>query len=884
MMHANKPGTNNEILDVISRPRGDIPSNPDAVIRARKQLTDSLPKIVMNDADAAEGGCGVVGLACEIPIAGRHLFKSLEQMRNRGNGKGGGVAMVGLNPEQFETTQNVLEDCYLIAIAWVNEGHRESVEKKYINSKFDVVHTFDMPVLDDWKSLPALEVCPPDVTCYWVKPTQEGVAAMFEETEMNSNDFNDEEAIHSEYVYRNTHKLNVEFYAQDGRADAFVLSHGRDMLILKIVGYAEDVIKYYCLDDFTAHVWIGHHRYPTRGRVTHPGGAHPFGQGIDVALVHNGDFSNYVSVKDYLAQRGMEPLFFTDTEVAALGFDLHHRVYGYPIEYLIESLAPTSELDFVMLPEEKQKIYEAIQKTHIHGSPDGPWFFIIAQGAGKGHHRLIGITDTSMLRPQVFSYQRGEVAIAFCGSEKQVIDAVMESISAEDKRFWRRCDRYWNARGGSYTDGGAFLFDITKKNDGGFELIMTDKFGGVVDTHPNGDIDVGASAMTSDVEWPDSNDPRTRFNVCVEALQEMDWGAAKTMISELNSFSQQEGRLEVIQCLQLLLDRCYSTGNLRRSLWLDHVEDALIEILMRSASKPCSNFIGQKELGHRPEPENTNQAIVVDARPYPIEGGESLARELIALHNLGWKNFHVVLCQGHRFIGNGFGMDTDDVRIDIYGSVGDYLGSGNDGMTIHMHGNGQDQIGQIHKRGTTVVHGDVGQCYGYGAKGGKLFIRGNAAGRPMINSVGSPKLVINGTALDYLAESFMAGDPLEGGGFVIVNGIEFDESGQIIAMETPYPGCNLFSLSSGGAIYVRDPYSRLSSSQLNGGDFTNLTAEDWNILEPLLMENEEHFGITLASLLTVEGELLAPENIYRKIIPLKNKALSVEDSWAAKHD
>ncbi|GIS43338.1 MAG: hypothetical protein Ct9H90mP16_04080 [Candidatus Poseidoniales archaeon] len=61
-----------------------------------------------------------------------------------------------------------------------------------------------------------------------------------------------------------------------------------------------------------------------------PGGAHPFGQGIDVALVHNGDFSNYVSVKDYLAQRGMEPLFFTDTEVAALGFDLHHRVYGYP--------------------------------------------------------------------------------------------------------------------------------------------------------------------------------------------------------------------------------------------------------------------------------------------------------------------------------------------------------------------------------------------------------------------------------------------------------------------------------------------------------------------------------------------------------------------------
>ena len=95
MMHANLPGTPSEHRDVIGRPRGDVPANPEAIVQARRMLTDSLPKIEMNDADAAEGGCGVVGLACEIPIAGRHLFKSLEQMRNRGNGKGGGVAMVG---------------------------------------------------------------------------------------------------------------------------------------------------------------------------------------------------------------------------------------------------------------------------------------------------------------------------------------------------------------------------------------------------------------------------------------------------------------------------------------------------------------------------------------------------------------------------------------------------------------------------------------------------------------------------------------------------------------------------------------------------------------------------------------------------------------------
>jgi glutamate synthase domain-containing protein 3 len=228
-------------------------------------------------------------------------------------------------------------------------------------------------------------------------------------------------------------------------------------------------------------------------------------------------------------------------------------------------------------------------------------------------------------------------------------------------------------------------------------------------------------------------------------------------------------------------------------------------------------------------------------------------------------------------------METSDVRIDVFGSVGDYLGSGSDGMTIHMHGNAQDQVAQIHKAGTLVVHGDVGQCYGYGAKGGRLFVQGNAAGRPMINSVGSPKLVINGTALDYLAESFMAGDPLEGGGFVVVNGIRFESNGEISELDTPYPGGNLFSLSSGGAIYVRDPTNVLSTSQLNGGEFVELTDADWDVIQPLLVENEEHFGIPLARLLTVAGEMQPPSEVYRKIIPLKNKALSVEDSWAGKH-
>jgi len=44
----------------------------------------------------AEGGCGVVGLATNTLLEGKYLLQSLVQMRNRGNGKGGGIAAVGL--------------------------------------------------------------------------------------------------------------------------------------------------------------------------------------------------------------------------------------------------------------------------------------------------------------------------------------------------------------------------------------------------------------------------------------------------------------------------------------------------------------------------------------------------------------------------------------------------------------------------------------------------------------------------------------------------------------------------------------------------------------------------------------------------------------------
>ncbi|MGH8103337.1 MAG: glutamate synthase, partial [bacterium] len=447
----------------------------------------------------AEGGCGVIGLACTIPLPGRYIIQSSCQMHNRGNGKGGGIAAMGLDPEQMRVSLDVLENDYLIQIALLDPAARTEVESHYIAPNFYVHQAYEVPHIPDFHSLPDLEVKPPDILRYFVRVKMAALEQFMEglKAEAASGGLSqafvarclaDPDRAEDEFVYRNSYRLNKAMYASLGEKRAFVLNHGKNLLVFKVVGYAEQAAFYYQLEDLKANIWISHQRYPTKGKVWHPGGAHPF-IGLHEALVHNGDFANYQSVSDYLRQHGLLPLFLTDTEVSVLLFDLLGRRFNYPLEFVIEALAPTTERDFVMLPEEKQKVYRAIQTAHIHGSPDGPWFFIIARNdPGEPGMQLVGITDTSMLRPQVFAlHENGEVKIGLIASEKQAIDAVLAQIAADDTRFCPVADKYWNARGGSHTDGGAFMFTLVKSESGAsrLDLICADKFGTRVATAPD---------------------------------------------------------------------------------------------------------------------------------------------------------------------------------------------------------------------------------------------------------------------------------------------------------------------------------------------------------------------------------------------------------------
>lgn len=78
------------------------------ILTSRKQLLKNLP-LPPSAKGADEGGCGVTGFACTIPVGGRHIFEPSIQMHNRGNGKGGGIAAVGLSAEQLGVSQEILE-------------------------------------------------------------------------------------------------------------------------------------------------------------------------------------------------------------------------------------------------------------------------------------------------------------------------------------------------------------------------------------------------------------------------------------------------------------------------------------------------------------------------------------------------------------------------------------------------------------------------------------------------------------------------------------------------------------------------------------------------------------------------------------------------------
>jgi glutamate synthase domain-containing protein 1 len=101
--------------------------------------------------------------------------------------------------------------------------------------------------------------------------------------------------------------------------DAEVLSIGRSLEIIKDLGDAEEVCAQYELDDFNGTHAIGHVRMATESDVdisgAHPYWAYPFN---DIAVVHNGQLTNYFQWKRRLERSGHRFQSECDSEIIAV--------------------------------------------------------------------------------------------------------------------------------------------------------------------------------------------------------------------------------------------------------------------------------------------------------------------------------------------------------------------------------------------------------------------------------------------------------------------------------------------------------------------------------------------------------------------------------------
>src|SRR5262249_31955351 len=159
----------------------------------------------------------------------------------------------------FGVPARTLAEDYLLAVAYLDRSVRAQAERTHIEPTFEVDTTAEIPLLADARTRLDLDVEPPEAVCYFVR-VREDVRTAFQ----REHRVDDPASAEDEVVYQNTYRLNRELYASAGEKRAFVLSHGKDLLILKMVGYGEDVIRAYGLEDLRASIWIGHHRYPTK--------------------------------------------------------------------------------------------------------------------------------------------------------------------------------------------------------------------------------------------------------------------------------------------------------------------------------------------------------------------------------------------------------------------------------------------------------------------------------------------------------------------------------------------------------------------------------------------------------------------------------------------
>jgi glutamate synthase domain-containing protein 1 len=309
--------------------------------------------------DKVIANCGLFGMMSleGNTCSGKDIIRAIANMRVRGNGLGGGFAAYGIYPERA--------DLYAFHIMFQDRHAKEQTESLLedsfkIAAEEEVPHRYSPGVSD-----------PPIVWRYFVD-TPNSVPA----------DYADD------YVVEKVMTINTKI------DNAFVFSSGKNMGVFKGVGHPEDIGNFFCLEDYSAYIWVSHSRFPTNTQAWW-GGAHPFSI-LDWTVVHNGEISSYGTNRNFLEMRGYFCTMHTDTEVMAYAVDLLIRKHKLPIDIAAKIMAAPLWTEIEHMDEEERLMVTTLRQVYSGLLINGPFTVVIAHQG-----EMIGLGDRVRLRPLV---------------------------------------------------------------------------------------------------------------------------------------------------------------------------------------------------------------------------------------------------------------------------------------------------------------------------------------------------------------------------------------------------------------------------------------------------------------------------------------------------
>jgi hypothetical protein len=272
----------------------------------------------------------------------------------------------------------------------------------------------------------------------------------------------------------------------------------------------------------------------------------------------------------------------------------------------------------------------------------------------------------------------------------------LRSLAKEDKRFQPLADRYWVARGGSYTDGGSFLFTVSKGRNGDHtaaSLQCVDKFGSALEIFSDkkhidkSDLDPGRVSPAYKAQWRDNTyrafddgGARTIWKWLKTNLHIMNWDEFIWGLNWLGQFGN-KGDSEwmfVFDLLNLVRDLPYHPGSKKRAS-LDALVDAAQNAFFMKVPYQVGlgdgaglrkvRRIDWKRRHELCSPIDAQSTLIIDSLGFPVEGQESAARWMVAAVQRGWKRLIINNWRGGRFAGSGLGQTDNNLRIDLYGDV-----------------------------------------------------------------------------------------------------------------------------------------------------------------------------------------------------------------------